>query len=107
MRQTTQAARDKFQADKITNRETRKAATAKKDGLSQKQIDYQKNKRTARDTRRANTNKKLAPKPRGAKTANNDFGIPAGRGTDGATAKGKDGHTRRYDAKTKTWKLVK
>lgn len=44
---------------------------------------------------------------RATSTAKNDYGIPAGRAKDGATAKGKDGVNRRYDAASKSWKIVR
>jgi hypothetical protein len=109
MRTSTPEQQKAYQTNRRNERETRAAASAKKQGLTQTQIDYQKEKRTSRDARRDKTNEglKRVLQPKSKAAATNDYGIPKGRATDGATAKGKDGVNRRYDAASKSWKIVR
>ena len=109
MRTSTPEQQKEYQTNRRNEREARKAAAAKRQGLTQSQIDYQKNKRLERDARTDKNNEGLNRmlKPKSKAVATNDYGIPAGRAKDGATAKGKDGVNRRYDAASKSWKIVR
>jgi hypothetical protein len=113
MRTSTPEQQKEYQTNRRNERETRKAAAAKRQGLTQSQIDYQKNKRLEKDARTDKANEgfrsfqKRVLTPKSKAVATNDYGIPAGRAKDGATAKGKDGVNRRYDAASKSWKIVR